>query len=106
MWSIALYRVSNSDQSGRQVRHLSHAGGRLLQRVAVEAVMHEHGHEVAVLRVHDVAPQLPRPHLHSPTPTAAYHRNDLHFSGQLASAGAFCAERLQTSMPQQLSAAA
>ena len=43
--------------------HLSHAGGRLLQRVVVEAVVHEHGHQVAVLRIHDVAPQLPRAHL-------------------------------------------
>ena len=58
-----LHRVSHS--AWRKEGHLSHAGGRLLQRVVVEAVVHEHGHQVAVLRVHDVAPQLPRAHLRS-----------------------------------------
>ncbi len=43
--------------------HLGEAGGRVVHGHRVVPGVHEHRHQVAVLRVHVGAPQLPRPHL-------------------------------------------
>ena len=43
--------------------HVRGRCGRRRQRMVVEAAVHQHRHQIAVLSVHLVAPQLPRPHL-------------------------------------------
>ena len=43
--------------------HLREAGRRVVHGHRVMARVHEHRHQVAVLRVHVGAPQLPRTHL-------------------------------------------
>ncbi len=93
-------RIMSDTQQGRRsawhrrrrdarAARLSHARRRLLQRVVVEAVVHEHGDQIAVLRVHDVAPQLPRAHLRAAHGSARSARGGAGEGGRVPPTGAF-----------------